>query len=87
MSDGPGVITWHLREWRAGEPEALSLLTSAIYAERRRWRLSSTPAPGTTRFSPPELVHELYLELPGFRQLDIESRAHLFNLAARVMRT
>ena len=82
-----GLITRHLLDWRSGDPEALTRLTSAIYAELRRLAgavLSSRT--GLDSLQPTELVHELYLELPGLKHIDFEGRAHFFNLAARVMR-
>jgi RNA polymerase sigma factor (TIGR02999 family) len=87
MSPGPGVITCHLREWRSGDPEALTRLTSAIYTELRRLAAAILNSrSGLETIQPTELVHELYLELPGLQELDIESRAHFLNLSARVMR-
>src|SRR5260370_11305982 len=88
MSAGPGLITRHLLEWRSGDAEALNRLTSAIYAELRRLAaaiLNSRYGPDVIQHT--ELVHELYLELPGLHELDIESRAHFLNLSARIMRT
>src|SRR5260370_41041590 len=88
MSAGPGLITRHLLEWRSGDAEALNRLTSAIYAELRRLAAAILNSrSGLDVIQPTELVHELYLELPGLHELDIESRAHFLNLSARIMRT
>lgn len=88
MSAGPGLITRHLLDWRAGKPEALHQLTTVVYAELRRLAAAVLNSrAGLDNIQPTELVHELFLELPGLQQLDIESRAHFLNLSARVMRT
>ena len=87
MPPEAGLITRHLLDWRSGDPEALNRLTAAIYAELRRLAgavLNSRS--GLDSLQPTELVHELYLELPGLKQIDFEGSGHFFNLAARVMR-
>jgi RNA polymerase sigma-70 factor (ECF subfamily) len=83
----PGVITQHLRQWRAGDPHALDRLTEAIYAELRRLAsgvLSRQQSPQTLQ--PTELLHEFYLELQSASGIDAEGREQFLGLAAKTMR-
>ncbi len=88
VSTDPGLITRHLLDWRAGDADALTRLTTAIYAELRRLAAAVLNSRyGHDSIQATELVHEFYLELPGLQQVDFEGRAHFLNLTARVMRT
>lgn len=81
------AITRYLREWRAGDPAALQLLTCAVYNELRRVASGILGGSGHGRtIQPTVLVHELYLRLPGVQHLDWESRGQFLNVAARMMR-
>jgi RNA polymerase sigma factor (TIGR02999 family) len=83
----PGVITRHLRQWRSGDPEALSRLTEAVYHELRRLAsgiLSRQASPQTLQ--PTELLHEFYLHLQAAEEIDAEGRDEFLALAARSMR-
>ncbi len=87
MPNEAGLITRYLLDWRAGEAGALARLTDAIYAELRRLAgaiMSSRT--GLDVIQPTELVHELFIELPGLKDMDFESRGDFFNLSARIMR-
>lgn len=80
-------ITRLLRDWQAGEREALDRLIPLVYDElrtiasrhvRREWRDGALQ---TTA-----LVNEAYLKLVGQREGDWQNRAHFFAIAAQVMR-
>jgi RNA polymerase sigma factor (TIGR02999 family) len=71
-----------------GAPGAEEELFSRLYADLKRLahaQLSNGRRPGDT-LDTTVLVHEAYLRLSGGARLDAQSRAHFFNLAARVMR-
>jgi RNA polymerase sigma factor (TIGR02999 family) len=83
----PGVITQQLQHWRAGDSEALSRLTEAIYKELRRLAqaiLSRQASPQTLQAT--ELLHEFYLELRSAREIDAAGRDQFLGLAATTMR-
>jgi RNA polymerase sigma-70 factor (ECF subfamily) len=82
-----GVITRCLKEWRAGDEDALSRLATEVYGELRR--LSGAIMgryPDNQTIQPTALIHELYLKLPGVREIDWQSRAQFLNVAAAMMR-
>ena len=80
-------ITRLLREWQGGSAEALDRLIPLVYdelhtlasrylsRERRDHTLQTTA-----------LVNEAYLKLAGPREVDWQSRAHFFGIAAQLMR-
>ena len=60
---------------------------AAVYSELRR--LSSAILNGNQPdllLQPTVLLHEFYLKLPEMREIDWQSRAQFFNIAARTMR-
>ena len=83
---GPDV-TRLLREWQAGSGPALERLIPLVYdelhalasrylsRERRDHTLQTTA-----------LVNEAFLKLAGQREVDWQSRAHFFGIAAKLMR-
>jgi len=82
-----GAVTKLLRDWRAGDPRALELLTPIIYDDLMRLaraRLKSEARQCTLQ--PTALVHESYLRLAAEAKLPVENRAHFYALAAKVMR-
>lgn len=82
-----GAITLFLERWRAGDANALTELTEAIYQQLRRLAsatIHNQPSPQTIQ--PTELLHEFYLEMQGAAKIDAASRAQFFSLAARTMR-
>jgi RNA polymerase sigma factor (TIGR02999 family) len=82
-----GLITQCLHDWRTGRQDALDRLAPAVYGELRRLAASILGAkPGIQTMQPTELVHELYLRLPGVREFDWQSRAQFLNVAAKMMR-
>ncbi len=80
-------VTQLLREWRAGDQDALEALVPLVYkelhslahyclhGERSQHTLQSTA-----------LVHEAYLRLVDQSPVQSDNRAHFFAIAARLMR-
>jgi RNA polymerase sigma factor (TIGR02999 family) len=83
----PGIITRCLKDWRSGDEEALSRLTTEVYRELRRLAGSvMNGQAGRRTIQPTALVHELYLQLPGVQHIDWQSRAQFLNVSAKMMR-
>lgn len=81
-------VTILLRAASQGDAEAEDKLFALLYADLQRLaraRLASGRRPGDS-LDTSALVHEAYLRLAGTTGLDVASRAHFFNLVARVMR-
>jgi RNA polymerase sigma-70 factor (ECF subfamily) len=85
---GPSVdVTGLLRQWQAGDREALDRLIPLVYNElhviasrhmAREWRQTTLQATG--------LVNEAYLKLVNQQRADWQNRGHFFAIAAQVMR-
>jgi RNA polymerase sigma-70 factor (ECF subfamily) len=85
-SAGPDV-TRLLREWQAGSAPALESLLPLVYAELHT--LASRYLSRERRdhtLQPTALVNEAFLRLAGQRDVDWQSRAHFFGIAANLMR-
>jgi RNA polymerase sigma factor (TIGR02999 family) len=82
-----GDITRLLRDWQAGEREALDRLMPLVYRELHLMasRLMARERRGIT-IQPTGLVNEAYLKLVDQRAADWQGRAHFFAIAARLMR-
>lgn len=80
-------ITQLLREWGAGNQEALDSLLPLVEAELHRLasRYMRRENPGHT-LQTSALVNEAYLKLVDQRQVEWQSRAHFFAIAAQLMR-
>ena len=83
----PGEITGLLADWRAGNQSALDRLLPLVYDELHRL------ASGYMRRERPDhmlqttaLVHEAYLRLVNSPNINLETRAQFFAVAAQVMR-
>jgi RNA polymerase sigma-70 factor (ECF subfamily) len=76
-----------LREWGAGNPEALNRLMPRVYRELRRiaGRLMRNEGPGRT-LQATALVNEAYLKLAGITNINWEHRVQFLAIAAQVMR-
>ena len=89
MPDRPPTqdVTGLLQQWRAGNADALEQLLPLVYEELRRVARARLrqEQPGHT-LQATALVHEAYLRLIGSRSLRPQNRAHLFAVAARLMR-
>src|SRR5947209_2576823 len=83
----PGDVTRLLQSWSCGEKEALNELVPIIHRELRglaaallrRERRDHT-------LQPTALVHEAYLSLVDQTQVQCQSRAQFFAIAANLMR-
>jgi RNA polymerase sigma factor (TIGR02999 family) len=81
------AVTQLLVAWKAGNKEALDLLTPIVYGELKRLAshyLADERAAATLQ--PTALVHEAYLRLVAQSLPDWESRSHFFGVAAQLMR-
>ena len=80
-------VTALLGNWSRGDQAALNQLLPLIYAELRgvaARQLRNERADHTLQ--PTALVHEVYIRLVDQRHVDWQNRAHLFGVAAQVMR-
>jgi RNA polymerase sigma factor (TIGR02999 family) len=86
MASSPDV-TRLLADWRSGDKEALDHLLPIVYSELHRLAEAylRRERPGHT-LQPTALVNEAYLRLVGQRQVEWQSRAHFFGIAAKMMR-
>jgi RNA polymerase sigma factor (TIGR02999 family) len=87
MSDSDHDVTVLLREWSAGNQQALTELLPIIYDELRRVAhqyLHREHADQTLQTT--ALVHEAYLKLIDQRSVNWQNRAHFFAIAAQAMR-
>ena len=86
MPDQSPSVTLLLEQWQRGDHEALNVLMPVVYDELRRLAhgLMRRERDNMT-LSTTALVHEAYLNLAGPGPA-LSSRAHLFGIAARVMR-
>lgn len=83
----PATITQLLIKWRDGDQSALDELAARVYSELRRlarYQLRGERQDHT--FQPSDLVHEAYLRLIDENEIDWQSRAHFFGIAAVRMR-
>lgn len=83
----PHDVTRLLQDWRNGDKAALEKLTPLVYDELRqlanrylRNERKDHTLQGTA------LVHEAYMKMVGYTDLEWQSRAHFFGVAARIMR-
>ena len=84
--DGPD-ITRLLRDWQAGSTPALERLIPLVYDELHT--LASRYLSRERRdhtLQPTALVNEAFIKLAGQREVDWQSRAHFFGIAAKLMR-
>src|SRR5262245_44265249 len=80
-------ITELLRDWQAGNQDALDRLMPVVYSALRgiaSRHLARERRDGTLATT--ALVHEADVRLVDQRQVDWQSRAHFFAIAARMMR-
>jgi len=85
--DAPSDTTRLLRDWANGDTAALKDLTPRVYRELRRIAggLMRNESPGRT-LQATALVHEAYLKLVDVHNVDWQTRAHFYAVAAQVMR-
>lgn len=80
-------ITHLLKEWSDGDERALDRLTPLVYEELRQQaaRYLRRERPGHT-LQTTALIHEAYLRLIDAKDVQWQSRAHFFAIAANLMR-
>src|SRR5437867_10740194 len=80
-------VTALLREWSAGDRQALERLMPLVYGELRKLAASHLRSErGNHTLQPTALVHEAYLRLVGQRSVSWANRAHFYGIAAQMMR-
>ncbi len=84
---GAGDVTALLDDWGRGDRRALDRLLPLVYGELRRIaaRQLRRERAGHT-LQPTALVHEAYLRLVEQRNVEWQNRAHVFGVAAGVIR-
>jgi RNA polymerase sigma factor (TIGR02999 family) len=83
----PRDVTALLGEWSRGDRTALGRLLPLVYAELRRVATRQLRRERVDHtLQPTALVHEAYIRLVGQRQVDWQSRAHFYGVAAQIMR-
>ncbi len=88
MGDVPqGGVTRLLVDWQGGDDRALEELMPLVYGElgRLAGRYLNREREGHT-LDTHDLIHEAFLRLIDQRQVDWQSRAHFFAIAAQSMR-
>ena len=80
-------VTRLLHDWRDGDRAALEQLTPLVYDELRRLAAHYLRGERTDHtLQGTALVHEAFIRLVGQSDLALQSRAHFFGIAARLMR-
>jgi RNA polymerase sigma-70 factor (ECF subfamily) len=87
MAVAAGVVTELLAAWSAGDESARDSLMPLVYDELRRLarRQMRRERPGHT-LQTTALVNEAYLRMAGQHQIEWQTRAHFFAMAAAMMR-
>ena len=80
-------ITKLLKEWSAGNEEALHLLAPLVHRElRRAAKAYLRRERDANSWQPTILVNEVFLRLVDCQRVDWQDRGHFFRLAAKKMR-
>jgi RNA polymerase sigma factor (TIGR02999 family) len=80
-------VTALLVDWSRGDQSALDQLLPLVYGELRRIAARQLRRERRNHtLQPTALVHEVYLRLVDQHQVDWNSRAHFFGVAAQAMR-
>jgi RNA polymerase sigma factor (TIGR02999 family) len=87
MPEGDGEVTRLLVQLRVGNQDVAGQLVPLIYNELRRIAGAQMrrERPGHT-LQATAVVHEAYIRLAGEQEIEWQSRAHFFGIAAKVMR-
>lgn len=81
------LVTRILREWSAGDKEALERLMPMVYAELRRIAAAKMSREQQGHLlQPSALVNEAFVRLATGAPVDWQDRAHFFAHSARIMR-
>jgi RNA polymerase sigma factor (TIGR02999 family) len=83
----PQSVTFWLDRWSAGDDEALEQVTKLVYHDLRRLaqRYLQSEDPGHT-LQATALVHEFYLRISSWQNVDWKGRGQFIGIAARTMR-
>lgn len=87
VKSSPEDVTQLLQDWRNGDRVALEKLTPLVYNELRR--LANHYLRGERQdhtLQGTALVHEAYLKMIGYTDINWANRSHFFGVAARIMR-
>ncbi|MFW5927449.1 MAG: ECF-type sigma factor [Wenzhouxiangella sp.] len=79
-----GELTELLQAANEGDQPALNRLVALLYVDLRQ--LAHRCRKGSEALDTTSLVHECYLRFLNSGELEVNDRAHFFNLAARIMR-
>src|SRR5436190_23113860 len=80
-------VTQMLIEWNEGDESALERLTPLVYDElRRRAAAYLRRESDAETLQATALVHEAYLQILDFRNIDWKNRSHFINMIALLMR-
>lgn len=79
-----GELTQLLHAANEGDQPALNRLVALLYVDLRQ--LAHRCRKGSEALDTTSLVHECYLRFLNSGDLEVNDRAHFFNLAARIMR-
>lgn len=87
MSASPSEVTQLIHQWQSGQSDALDRLLPLVYADLRGMaaRLLGRENRQAT-LQPTALVNDVFVRMLGGGHVHIESGAHLFNTAGRMMR-
>jgi RNA polymerase sigma factor (TIGR02999 family) len=85
-SSSPERITQLLIDWANGDEAALAKLTPLVYQELRRQARKCLRSEHAATLQTTELVHEAYLRLANYKNIQWHERAQFFAIAAQVMR-
>lgn len=86
MHSASNQVTDLLARWSEGDVVAREALVPLVYKELRRVAGRCLAGQHNQTLQGTALVHEAYLRLVGQDSLRVESRAHFFGIAARLMR-
>jgi RNA polymerase sigma-70 factor (ECF subfamily) len=76
-----------LIRWSGGDQDALAELIPFVYGELRRLGRSALRREGRESIlQPTALVHEMWMQMAGGKQLSVRSRSQFFALSAKIMR-
>lgn len=78
-------LTLMLKQWQAGDQNALDELVPQVYQELRRLAKAQLNQ-GKNSIQCTELISEAYLKLIDIKAMDWQDRTHFYSMAARTMR-
>ena len=80
-------LSARLQDWRTGDAAALDTITPVIYGELRKIAANYLKRERANHtLQPTELAHEAFIKLIDVSDIDWQSRAHFFAVAARIVR-